>query len=71
MQIFFGINLDAENFDIFFEISKIQGYIAQSSKEKLEKEKEAEITELKENIKKLEAQIKEPKKKERFKKFSN
>ena len=71
MQIFFRINLDAENFDIFFEISKIQGYIAQSSKEKLEKEKEAEITELKENIKKLEAQIKEPKKKERFKKFSN
>ena len=71
MQIFFRINLDAENFDIFFEISKIQGYIAQSNKEKLEKEKEAEITELKENIKKLEAQIKEPKKKERFKKFSN
>ena len=71
MQIFFRINLYAENFDIFFEISKIQGYIAQSSKEKLEKEKEAEITELKENIKKLEAQIKEPKKKERFKKFSN
>ena len=68
---FFRINLDAENFDIFFEISKIQGYIAQSNKEKLEKEKEAEITELKENIKKLEAQIKEPKKKERFKKFSN
>ena len=71
MQIFFRINLYAENFDIFFEISKIQGYIAQSNKEKLEKEKEAEITELKENIKKLEAQIKEPKKKERFKKFSN
>ena len=71
LQIFFRINLDAENFDIFFEISKIQGYIAQSNKEKLEKEKEAEITELKENIKKLEAQIKEPKKKERFKKFSN
>ena len=71
MQIFFRINLDAENFDIFFEISKIQGYIAQSNKEKLEKEKEAEITELKENIKKLEAQVKEPKKKERFKKFSN
>ena len=66
MQIFFRINLDAENFDIFFEISKIQGYIAQSSKEKLEKEKEAEITELKENIKKLEAQIKEPKKKRKI-----
>ena len=69
MQIFFRINLDAENFDIFFEISKIQGYIAQSNKEKLEKEKEAEITELKENLKKLKAQIKEPKKKERLKKI--
>ena len=69
MQIFFRINPDAENFDIFFEISKIQGYIAQSNKEKLEKEKEAEITELKENLKKLEAQIKEPKKKERLKKI--
>ena len=57
MQIFFIINPDAENFDIFFEISKIQDYIAQSNKEKLEKEKEAEITELKENIKELEAQI--------------
>ena len=67
LQIFFRINLDAENFDIFFEISKIQGYIAQSNKEKLEKEKEAEITELKENIKKLEAQIKEPKKKKDLK----
>ena len=59
MQIFFRINLDAENFDIFFEISKIQGYTAQSNKEKLEKEKEAEITELKKKKKKLEAQIKE------------
>ena len=52
MQIFFRINLDAENFDIFFEISKIQGYIAQSNKQKLKKEKEAEIKELKEKLKK-------------------
>ena len=36
-------------FFFFFEISQIQGYIAQSNKEKLEKQKEAEITELKEN----------------------
>ena len=50
-------------FFFFFEISKIQGYIAQSNKEKLEKQKEAEITELKEKLKKLEAQIKEPKNK--------
>ena len=44
---------------IFFEISKIQGYIAQSNKEKLKKEKEAEIKELKEKLKKPEGQIKE------------
>ena len=61
MQIFFRINLDAENFDIFFEISKIQGYIAQSNKEKLEKEKEAKRKELKEKVEKLEAQIKKTK----------
>ena len=30
----------------FFEISKIQNYIAQSNKEKLEKEKEVEIKEI-------------------------
>ena len=41
----------------------MQGYIAQSNKEKLEKEKEAVITELKEKLKKLEAQIKESKNK--------
>ena len=62
-KFFYRINPDAEGFDIFFEISKIQGYIAQSNKEKLKKEKKAEITELKEKLKKLEAQIKEPKNK--------
>ena len=29
------INPDAEGFDIFFEISKIQNYITQSNKEKI------------------------------------
>ena len=47
----------------FFQISKIQGYIAQSNKEKIEKEKEVEIKELKEKLEKIEAQIKEPKNK--------
>ena len=50
-------------FFFFFQISKIQGYIAQSNKEKIEKEKEAEIKELKEKLEKIEAQIKEPKNK--------
>ena len=45
-------------FFFFFEISKIQGYIAQSNKEKLEKEKEIEIKEQKEKLKKLETQNK-------------
>ena len=45
------INPDSEGFDIFFEISKIQGYIAQWNKEQLEKEKEVEIKELKEKLK--------------------
>ena len=40
-KFFHSINPDAESSDIFLEISKIQGYIAQSNKEKLEKEKEA------------------------------
>ena len=62
-KFFYRINPDAEGFDIFFEISKIQSYIAQSNKEKLQKEKKAEITELKEKLKKLETQIKEPKNK--------
>ena len=57
------INPDAEDFDIFLEISKLKDYIDQSNKEKLEKEKEAEIKELKEKLKKQEAQIKESKNK--------
>ena len=44
---FIWINPDAENYDIFVEIGKIQVYIAQSNKEKLEKEKQAGIKELK------------------------
>ena len=51
-NFFHRINPDAEGFDIFFETSKIQRHIAQSNKEKLEKEKEAEMTELKEKLKK-------------------
>ena len=57
---FIRINPDAENYDIFVEIGKIEGYIARSNKEaeikkikeKLEKEKEAEIKEIKEKLKK-------------------
>ena len=60
---FHRINPDVEGFDIFLEISKIQGYIAKSNKEKLKKEKEAKIKELKEKLKKLEAHIKESKNK--------
>ena len=60
---FIRINPDAENYDIFVEIGKINDYIAQWNKEgeikeikeKLEKEKEAEIKEIKEK----EAKIKE------------
>ena len=44
------IDPDGEGFDIFFEISKMQGYIAQSNKKKIEKEKEAEIKKLKEKL---------------------
>ena len=51
-KFFYRINPDAEGFDIFFETSKIQGYIAESNKQKLKKEKEAEIKELKEKLKK-------------------
>ena len=32
---FYRINSDAENFDIFFEISKIQNYITKSNEEKM------------------------------------
>ena len=52
---FIRINPDAESYDIFVEIGKIKDYIAQSNKKdeikeikKLEKEKEAEIKEIKE-----------------------
>ena len=58
-KFFHKINPDAEGFDIFFKISKIQNYIAQSNKEKLEKEKEVKIKEIKEKLKKLKTQIKE------------
>ena len=34
-KFFHRINPDAESFDIFLEISKIQGYIARSNEEKL------------------------------------
>ena len=60
-KFFHRINPDAEGFDIFLKISKIQGYIAQSNKENLEKEKEAKRKELKEKVEKVEAQIKKPK----------
>ena len=63
---FIRINPDAENYDIFVEIGKINDYIAQSNKEgkikemkeKLEKEKEAEIKELKIRNKELKIKIK-------------
>ena len=61
-KFFHRINPDADGFHIFFEISKIQNYIAQSNKEKLEKEKEVEIKEIiiikKKTLKKLKTQIK-------------
>ena len=61
---FIRINPDAENYDIFVEIGKIQVYITKSNKEKLEKEKEAEIKELKEELEKeKETEIKESKNK--------
>ena len=63
---FIRINPDAENYDIFVEIGKIEGYIARSNKEaeikkikeKLEKEKEAEIKKLKDKNKELKTKIK-------------
>ena len=61
---FIRINPDAENYDIFVEIGKIQVYITKSNKEKLEKEKEAEIKELKEELEKeKDTEIKESKNK--------
>ena len=58
-KFFHRISPDAEGFDIFLKISKIQNYIAQSNKEKSEKEKEVEIKEIKEKLKKLKTQVKE------------
>ena len=56
---FIRINPDAENYDISVEIGKIQVYIDQSNKEKLEKEKKAEIKEIKDKLEKeKEAEIK-------------
>ena len=45
----------------FLEIGKIQNYITQSSKEKLEKENEVEIKKMKSKLKNPEAQIKKSK----------
>ena len=63
---FIRINPDAENYDIFVKIGKINDFIAQSNKgaetkeikEKVEKEKEAEIKELKDKNKELKTKIK-------------
>ena len=57
-RFFRRINPDAEVFDIFFEISKIQGYIARSNKEKL-KELENIITDEEDKIKEQENEMKE------------
>ena len=51
-KLFHRINPDAEGFDIFLEISKIQNYITQSNKEKLEREKNVKIKKLKNKLKK-------------------
>ena len=61
-KFFHRINPVAEGFDIFFKISKIQGYIAQSNKEKL-KELENIITDQEDKIKEQKRQIKEQKSK--------
>ena len=61
-KFFHRINPDAEGFDIFFKISKIQGYIAQSNKEKL-KELKNIITDQEDKIKEQKRQRKEQKSK--------
>ena len=61
-KFFHRINPDAEDFHICLEISKMQDYIAQLNKEKLEKEKEAKIKKLKEKLKKIQVQINKNKK---------
>ena len=70
-KFFYRINPDAECFDIFLEISKLQNYIIQSNKEKLKKEKEVKTKKLKDKFKKLEAQIKEYKMRKNKKKLNN
>ena len=40
-NFFHRINPDADGFDSFLEISKIQNYMTRSNKEKLEKEKKS------------------------------
>ena len=60
---FIRINPDAENYDISVQTGKIWISVDQSNKEKLEKEKEAEIKEIKEKLEKeKEAEIKKKKK---------
>ena len=61
-KIFHRINPDEENFDAFFEISKIQNYIAQSNKEK-GRELENKIKDQEDKIIKQENKIKEQKSK--------
>ena len=76
-KFFYRINLDAEGFDNLFEISKIQGYIAQSNQEKLKKEKEAENKRTKRKTKKTRISNKSTKKQkkriknEKYTKLSN
>ena len=65
---FYRINLDAGGFDNCFEISKIQGYIAQSNQEKLKKEKEAENKRTKRKTKKTRISNKRTKKQKKQKK---
>ena len=57
-KFFHRINPDAEGFNIFLQISKIQVYIDQSNKEK-ENEKDAKTKELEPKIKEQENNIKE------------
>ena len=69
-KLFHRINPDADGFGIFLEIIKIQNYITQSSKEKLEKENEVEIKKLKKQTKKARSSNKRIKNKKN-KKLSN
>ena len=60
-RLFYRINCDLEDFDIFLKIVKYRVTLLNQNKEELKKEKEVEIKELKEKLGKLEAQIKESK----------